>query len=123
VTFRRGATSRILFDRHFPDADVVMELGSIAAVKGNVRAGIGLALVSRSAVARDLAQGTLCEIAHPETPVAREMRLVHRGLDRLPPAAAALRERLLADGGARAARALTVPADQAAQVAQAAQEG
>lgn len=96
VTFARGSTTRDLLDRHFPGAEVVMELGSIAAVKGNVRAGIGVALVSRSAVQTDLELGRLVEVPHRETPVARPLHIVHRGKDRLPPAGAALRRLLLA---------------------------
>jgi DNA-binding transcriptional LysR family regulator len=103
VTFGRGSTTRELLDRHFPGAEVVMELGSIAAVKGNVRAGIGIALVSRSAVQTDLALGRLVEVPHPETPVPRPLHIVHRGKDRLPPAAAALRRLLLQHRGKRAA--------------------
>jgi DNA-binding transcriptional LysR family regulator len=95
VTFARGSTTRELLERHFPDADVVMELGSIAAVKGNVRAGIGVALVSRAAARTDIALGRLVEVPHPATPILRAMHLVHRGKDRLPPAAAALRLCLL----------------------------
>lgn len=96
VTFRRGATSRELLDRHFPGARVVMELGSIAAVKANVRAGVGIALVSAHAVREDVAAGRLALVDDRRTPIARPLRIVHRGLDRLPPAAAALRAMLLA---------------------------
>jgi DNA-binding transcriptional LysR family regulator len=96
VAFARGSTSRDLFERHFPGAEVVMELGSIASVKGNVRAGIGVALISRSAAAHDLAAGRLVAVPHPSTPISRPLNLVHRGVDRLPPAAARLREVLLA---------------------------
>lgn len=96
VTFGKGSTSRALLERYFPAAEVVMELGSIAAVKGNVRAGIGVALVSRSAVEHDVAAGRLVEVPHPATPIARPLHLVHRGVERLPPAAARLREVLLA---------------------------
>lgn len=103
VTFGRGSTTRELLDRHFPGAEVVMELGSIAAVKGNVRAGIGIALVSRSAVATDLQLGRLVEVPHPETPVTRPLHIVHRGKERLPPAAAALRRLLLQHRGKRSA--------------------
>lgn len=95
VTFGKGSTTRELLDTHFPGADVVMELGSIAAVKGNVRAGIGIALVSRNAAQMDIDLGRLVEVAHPRTPVARPLHIVHRGRDRLPPAAAALRKLLL----------------------------
>jgi DNA-binding transcriptional LysR family regulator len=63
---------------------------------GNVRAGVGIALVSRVAVATDLAAGRLVEIPSPRTPIARRFSLVHRGVEYLPPAAAALRRLLLA---------------------------
>ena len=96
VTFARGSTTREALARHFPDAEIVMELGSIAAVKGNVRAGIGVALVSRSAVEGDVARGTLVIVPDPRTPIVRPLSIIHRGVDRLPPAAAALRELLLA---------------------------
>jgi DNA-binding transcriptional LysR family regulator len=95
VTFGRGSTTRELLDRYFPSASVVMELGGISAIKGNVRAGIGIALVSRAAVEADLALGRLVEVPHPATPIVRRLYLAHRGEDRLPPAAAALRELLL----------------------------
>lgn len=55
VTFGEGSPTRALLLARNPGAQVVMELGSIAAVKGHVRAGIGLALVSRAAVDADLA--------------------------------------------------------------------
>ena len=95
LTFRKGATTRALFERHFPDVDVVMELGSIAAVKGNVREGIGLALVSESAVVEDVRRGRLVVIEDKRTPIEREFRIVHRGQPLLTPAAAALRKQLL----------------------------
>jgi DNA-binding transcriptional LysR family regulator len=96
VTFTAGSPTRTILGALFPEAPIVMELGSIASVKGNVRAGIGMALVSRAAVATDLVSGVLVEIASPRTPVTRHLSIVHRGIDRLPPAAAALREMLLA---------------------------
>jgi DNA-binding transcriptional LysR family regulator len=99
IALRRGTTSRELLDRTFPQADVVMELGSIATLKGNVRAGIGLALVSRHAVVRDLAEGSLVRVPTELTPIPRPLELVHLGVDRLPPAAAALRKLLLSPRG------------------------
>ncbi len=95
VTLVSGTSTRELLERYFPAARVVMELGSIAAVKGNVRAGIGVALVSRSAVQTDLSLGRLVEVPHAATPIVRPLHIVHRGRDRLPPAAAALRRLLL----------------------------
>lgn len=95
VTFPPGSSTRELLARHFPSARVVMELSGIAAVLAFVRAGVGVALVSRAAVATDLARRSLVEVRHPRTPIVRELSLVHRGVDRLSPAAAALRARLL----------------------------
>jgi len=97
VTFPPGASTRSLLDRYFPEAEIVMELSSIAAVKGNARAGVGRALVSRFAVVHDLAQRRLVRIRDARTPLRRVFTLAHRGLARLSPAAAALRTMLLAD--------------------------
>ncbi|MBX3275891.1 MAG: LysR family transcriptional regulator [Sandaracinaceae bacterium] len=95
VTFRSGATTRALLEERFPGADIAMELGGVAAVKTHVRMGIGVALVSRHAVRTDLALGRLVELDDPRTPIRRPMHLVHRGRDRLAPAARALRELML----------------------------
>jgi len=95
VTFRSGATSRALLEDHFPEATIAMELGGVAAVKTHVRMGIGVALVSRHAVQTDLRLGRLVAVDHPRTPILRTMHLLHRGPDRLPPAARALRRRML----------------------------
>lgn len=95
VTFARGATTRTLTDRYLPDHPIAMELGSIAAVKANARAGVGLALVSKRAVERDVASGQLEVIASDRTPIQRPLYLVHRGRDRLPPAASELHKMLI----------------------------
>ncbi len=95
VTFPEGSPARELMAERFPEATIVMELGGIAAIKGNVRAGIGVALVSRAAVAHDLEQGRLAEWRDSRVPFERVLALIHRGEDRLPPAAGALREMLL----------------------------
>jgi DNA-binding transcriptional LysR family regulator len=96
LTFPRGTVTRAALDRHFPDAEIVMELSSIAAIKGHLVERIGVALISRSAVQRDLAIGRLVQLRHSATPIPRELTLLHRGEERLAPAAAALRELLLA---------------------------
>ena len=95
VTFAAGSSSRRVLLERFPDANIVMELGSIAAVKGHVRAGVGMALISRDAVKRDLRDGSLVELSSRRTPVLRRFSIRHRGVARLPPAAACLRELLL----------------------------
>jgi len=96
VTFARGATTRSLTDRCFPDRPIAMELGSIAAVKANARAGVGVALLSRRAIERDLASKQLEIVESGQTPVVRPLYLVHRGRDRLPPAASELHRSLRA---------------------------
>ena len=101
VTLRHGATTRAMLDRHFPQADIVMELGSIAAMKGNVRAGIGVALVSRHVVVNDLRERRLVRVRDARTPIKRPLSLAHRGVDRLPPAVAALRRLLLSRDATR----------------------
>lgn len=100
VTFAPGASTREIVDRHFPEIPIAMELGSIAAIKGHTRAGVGVALVSREAVVRDVASGQLVLVDDPRTPMTRELTLVHRGRDRMPPAAAEL-HRMLREQRAR----------------------
>jgi DNA-binding transcriptional LysR family regulator len=94
VSFIPGAAMRGLLDQHFPDIDIVMELRSIAAVKGLVRAGVGVALLSRVAVAIDIELGRLAVVSDLRTPETRLLSLVHAGEQQLPPAAAALRAML-----------------------------
>jgi DNA-binding transcriptional LysR family regulator len=90
LTLVQGTTTRILTDRFFQDRPIAMELGSIAAIKANTRAGVGVALLSRRAIERDLAMKQLKIVPSDRTPVARPLVLVHRGNDRLPPAASEL---------------------------------
>jgi len=107
ITLPNGSATRALVDRHFPDRVIAMELASLSVVKGSVRAGLGVALITRSAVATDLSLGRLVEVATPMTPIAHPSRLLHRGLDRLSAPAAALR-RLMLEGappGRRGTRA------------------
>jgi DNA-binding transcriptional LysR family regulator len=100
VTFARGATTRTLVDQHFAGVPIAMELGSIAAIKGNTRAGVGVALVSRRAIERDVSGGQLVVLPHERTPMNRPLYLVHQGRDRLPPAAAELHRMLRAQAQA-----------------------
>ncbi len=95
VTFAAGSALRGLLDQHRPDLQVTMELASIAAVKGHVRAGLGVALLPQATVQDDLDLGHLVVLHDSGIPAARQLSLVHAGLDRLSPAATALREVLL----------------------------
>jgi DNA-binding transcriptional LysR family regulator len=99
VTLRPGTTTRAMLSTHFPEAEIVMELGSLSAVKGNVRAGIGVALLSRHAVVNDLRARRLVRLRDPRTPIERPLMLAHRGVESLPPAVAELRRLLLSDEG------------------------
>lgn len=95
LSFPEGAATRTLLDRHFPNAPIALELSSTSALKGQLRAGTGVALISRLAVATDLELGRLVLWRHPRAPIRRELVLVHRGLARLSPAARAMRDILV----------------------------
>jgi molybdate transport repressor ModE-like protein len=99
ITFRPGGTTRELLEQHFAEARVVRELSGVAAVVAFVRAGAGVALVSRDAVSAELARGQLALIKDRRTPIVRPIHVCHRGVERLPPAAAALRTYLLEQAG------------------------
>jgi DNA-binding transcriptional LysR family regulator len=101
VTFPKGGTTRELLDRYFPAALIAMEIASIPSIVAHVREGVGVALVSRHAVRRELAARQLVRVPHPATPLSRPFHIVHNGLERLPPAASALRELLLVERQAR----------------------
>ncbi len=51
-------------------------IGSNGAIRECVRVGLGISLLSRDAVARELADGTLAEIATPITPMIRDWHIV-----------------------------------------------
>ena len=96
LTFPPGANHRELLDRHFPDVEIAMELNSIVAIKAHVAAGMGVALLSRSAVQRELDDGQLVVVADERTPLTRTLYLLHPGAERLSLAASALRAALMA---------------------------
>ena len=95
VTYPRGSILRRLVEQHFGELEIVMELDSMAAAIAHVREGVGVALVSRESVRRELADGTLIAVPDPRVPMPRRLVLAHRGASRLPPAAGRLRETLL----------------------------
>lgn len=71
-----------------PQARPVLELSSAAAVRAAVVAGVGPAVMSRLAVADDLAIGRLRTVAVPELKLRRKLRAIWVG-GRVPPAGAA----------------------------------
>ncbi|OSC39886.1 LysR family transcriptional regulator [Mycobacterium decipiens] len=82
-----AALSRTLGDSP-QQAHPVLELSSAAAVRAAVVAGAGPAVMSRLAVADDLAIGRLCPVAVPELDLRRKLRAIWAG-GRTPPAGAA----------------------------------
>jgi DNA-binding transcriptional LysR family regulator len=95
ITFGRSAALRRALDANFSDLDLIIELGSVTAIQSFVAAGMGVALLSRRAVQHDLENGKLSELTDPRLPPPRALVLVHAGVERLSPAALALRAHLL----------------------------
>jgi LysR family transcriptional regulator, low CO2-responsive transcriptional regulator len=82
-------------------APLALMVGSNGAIRESARVGLGVTLVSRDAVAAELAGGALAEIPVPGTPLHRDWFLVARR-DSLPPPAARLVGHVLQTGAFRA---------------------
>jgi len=101
----RGSGTREVIEAAFAKQGItvepVMSLGSSEAVKNAVAARLGIAIVSRLAVERELATGALVAIEVTDLEVRRELHLVElRGTSRSP-AAARFLELLRAGRGRR----------------------
>ncbi len=87
-----GSGTRASTDALLADLDIsplTLMVGSNVAIRESAQVGLGVTLLSRDAVAAELAAGKLAEIGVPGTPLHRDWYLVaHPG--RLPPAAARL---------------------------------
>ena len=57
--------------------NVIMELGSLEALKGAVEAGIGVSIVSRATLAKEVALGSV-EVLELDTPLERPFSFVHQ---------------------------------------------
>lgn len=99
LVFPRGAGSRDVVDRYFPERKIAMELGSITALLAHARAGVGVALVSRFSLEGELGQGKLRLITDRRVPIRRRLRILHREPKRMPTAARTLLAALLAHRG------------------------
>jgi DNA-binding transcriptional LysR family regulator len=84
-------------------APPAVTIGSNGAIRECVRVGLGISLVSRDAVARELADGTLSEIPTPITPMARDWHLVGGRKRDLPSGAQRFLRYVIANGAFRAA--------------------
>jgi DNA-binding transcriptional LysR family regulator len=82
-------------------APLALMVGSNGAIRESARVGLGVTLVSRDAVAAELAGGALAEIPVPGTPLHRDWFLVARP-ESLPPPAARLVHHVLHTGAFRA---------------------
>jgi len=82
---------------------VVMELRHSAAIKQGVAADLGIALLSKQAMGTELANGALITLDVEGLPLRRDWHIVHRRERRLPRAAAAFKETLIAFAAERSA--------------------
>lgn len=74
-----------------------LTVGSNSAIRESCNAGLGVTLISRDAVARELADGSLVEVPTPVTPLRRDWHLIaHAG--RLPATPALLVRHVLGTG-------------------------
>jgi LysR family transcriptional regulator, low CO2-responsive transcriptional regulator len=98
-----GSGTRASTDALLADLDIsplTLMVGSNVAIRESAQVGLGVTLLSRDAVAAELAAGKLAELLVPGTPLHRDWYLVaHPG--RLPPAAARLVAHALRAGGFR----------------------
>jgi LysR family transcriptional regulator, low CO2-responsive transcriptional regulator len=95
----RASTAALLAELDI--APLALMVGSNGAIRESARVGLGVTLVSRDAVAAELAGGALAEIGVPGTPLHRDWFLVARR-GNLPPPAARLVRHVLHTGAFRA---------------------
>jgi LysR family transcriptional regulator, low CO2-responsive transcriptional regulator len=98
-----GSGTRASTDALLADLDLsplTLMVGSNVAIRESAQVGLGVTLLSRDAVAAELAAGKLAEIPVPATPLHRDWYLVARP-GPLPPAATRLVAHALRAGGFR----------------------
>ncbi|MGB3330803.1 MAG: LysR family transcriptional regulator [Thermomicrobiales bacterium] len=88
-----GSGTREWVDRSFAgwgiEPNVMMELGHTEAIKNAVAAGLGISILSRLTVAREIADGRLATLPIESGPVTRPFLIVQRGTSRPAPATGA----------------------------------
>lgn len=101
-----GSGTRSTVEEFFEDLGIsppTLTLGSNGAIVESVRVGLGVTLISRDAVVRELEQGALEEWRCPGLPLERTWHVVGRAGEDLPPTAALFLEGLAAPGEALSA--------------------
>jgi DNA-binding transcriptional LysR family regulator len=96
-----GSGTRVTVEELFEDlgiAPATLTLGSNGAVRESVRAGLGVTLIARDAVARELDRGNVEEWRAPGLPLERTWHVVGRAGEALPPTAALFLEGLTTPG-------------------------
>jgi len=106
------STAEELYDELGVSPKATLTVGSNGAIRESVQVGLGITLISRDAVARELEDGTLEEWRCPTLPRQRAWHLVARASDDLPATAALLVEHLTGLGaeGFTLKRGLGAPA-------------
>ena len=98
-----GSGTRLSTEALLAELDLApstLTVGSNGAIRESAAVGLGVTLVSRDAVAQELASGRLAEIAVPGTPLHRDWYLLANP-GRLPLPAARLAAHVLGDSGFR----------------------
>ncbi len=101
----RAATDALLTELDI--APLTLMVGSNGAIRESASVGLGVTLISRDAVATELADGRLAALPVPGTPLHRDWYLVAHPRP-LPPAAARLVAHVLAYGGFHPPESLSV---------------
>ena len=93
------STAEELYDELGIAPKATLTVGSNGAIRESVQVGLGVTLISRDAVARELEDGAFEEWRCPTLPRHRAWHLVSRTMDDLPATAALFVEHLAGDGG------------------------
>lgn len=99
----RGSGTRVTQESYLVEQGIrpaeIIELPSNEIIKQAAIAGMGLAFLSEHTCQLELRTGVLCRIAAPGTPIVRNWHVVYRDRKNLLPAALALRDFLMHEGG------------------------